>query len=130
MNYRILYMLMLKKVLTSVKEIFSLPSFQVFAPKPSSKKMYNTWKIYENVFSHTVHWVPKYSVTNVTTATNVPNCHYYRMFRISSSHFPTVKLSSKFIPTFIHLLVCLTTGPKPLPKRALHIVRSRASSFK
>jgi len=30
----------------------------------------------------------------------------------------------------IHLAVCLTTGPKPLPKRALHIVRSRASSFK
>jgi hypothetical protein len=27
-------------------------------------------------------------------------------------------------------VVCLTTGPKPLPKRALHIVRSRASSFK
>ena len=30
----------------------------------------------------------------------------------------------------IHSAVCLTTGPKPLPKRALHIVRSRASSFK
>jgi len=29
----------------------------------------------------------------------------------------------------IHLVVCLTTGPKPYPKRALHIVRSRASSF-
>jgi len=32
--------------------------------------------------------------------------------------------------SFIHLVVCLTTGPKPLPKRAVHIVRSRASSFK
>ena len=32
--------------------------------------------------------------------------------------------------SFTHLPVCLTTGPKPLPKRALHIVRSRASSFK
>jgi len=31
---------------------------------------------------------------------------------------------------FIHLVVCLTTGPKLLPKRALHIVRSKASSFK
>ena len=29
-----------------------------------------------------------------------------------------------------NLAVCLKTGPKPLPKRALHIVRSRASSFK
>ena len=26
-------------------------------------------------------------------------------------------------------LICQTTGPKPLPKRFLHIVRSRASSF-
>ena len=34
------------------------------------------------------------------------------------------------IYSFIHLAVCLTTGPKPLPKRAVHIVRSRASSFK
>ena len=34
------------------------------------------------------------------------------------------------ITEFIHLVVCLTTGPKPLPKRTLHIVRSRASSFK
>jgi hypothetical protein len=32
--------------------------------------------------------------------------------------------------TYIHLAVCLTRGPKPLPKRALNIVRSRASSFK
>ena len=32
--------------------------------------------------------------------------------------------------SFIHLVVCFTTGPKSLPKRALHIVRSRASSFK
>jgi len=31
---------------------------------------------------------------------------------------------------FIHLVVCLTTGPKSLPMRALHIVRSRAFSFK
>jgi len=28
------------------------------------------------------------------------------------------------------LAVCLTTGQKPLPRRALHIVRSRTSSFK
>jgi hypothetical protein len=31
---------------------------------------------------------------------------------------------------FIHSVICLTTGPTPLPKRFLHIVRSRASSFK
>ena len=32
--------------------------------------------------------------------------------------------------SFIHSVFCLTTGPKPPPKRCLHIVRSRASSFK
>jgi hypothetical protein len=32
--------------------------------------------------------------------------------------------------SFIHSVICLTTGPTPLPKRFLHIVRSRASSFK
>jgi hypothetical protein len=32
--------------------------------------------------------------------------------------------------SFIHLAVCLTTGPKPLPNRVLHVVRSRASSFR
>jgi len=30
----------------------------------------------------------------------------------------------------IHSVFCLTTGPKPPPKRCLHIERSRASSFK
>jgi hypothetical protein len=29
-----------------------------------------------------------------------------------------------------HLIVCLTTGPKPLPKPARHKLRFRASSFK
>jgi len=31
---------------------------------------------------------------------------------------------------FIHSVFSLTTGPKAPPKRCLHIVRSRASSFK
>ena len=34
------------------------------------------------------------------------------------------------ISVFIHSVFCLMTGPKPPPKRFLHIVRSRASSFK
>jgi len=32
--------------------------------------------------------------------------------------------------SFIHSVFCLTTGPKPPPKRFLQIVRSRTSSFK
>jgi hypothetical protein len=34
------------------------------------------------------------------------------------------------IYSFINLAVCLATDPKPLSKPALHIVRSRASSFR
>jgi hypothetical protein len=30
----------------------------------------------------------------------------------------------------LSLLVCLTTSPKPLPKRTFHIVRSRATTFR
>ena len=41
-------------------------------------------------------------------------------------HMAIVTAKPVFIYIFIHLVVCLTTGPK----RALHIVRSRASSFK
>ena len=39
-------------------------------------------------------------------------------------------LRCKIIHSFIHSVFCLTIGPKPPPKRCLHIVRSRASSFK
>jgi len=41
-----------------------------------------------------------------------------------------VKKNMTFTHSFIHSAVCLTTGLKPLPKRALHIVRYRAASFK
>ena len=34
------------------------------------------------------------------------------------------------IYVLIHSVICLTTGPMPPPKRCLHIVRSRPSSFK
>ena len=37
---------------------------------------------------------------------------------------------TKINDELIHSVFCLTTGPKPPLKRFLHIVRSRASSFK
>ena len=43
--------------------------------------------------------------------------------------FPFSSISSGFILTSSLSVICQTTGPKPLPKRFLHIVRSRASSF-
>ena len=39
----------------------------------------------------------------------------------------TIPTTQTFI---IHSVFCLTTGPMPLPKWFLYIVRSRASSFK
>ena len=44
--------------------------------------------------------------------------------------FHTLYFSVLAVKWIIHLVVCLTTGPKPLPKRALHIMWSRAFSFK
>ena len=40
------------------------------------------------------------------------------------------RVQERLVNSFSHLVVCLATGPKPLPKRAVHVVRSRASSFK
>jgi hypothetical protein len=53
---------------------------------------------------------------------------YYDEIYINISKYVIYLMPTKF--SSFHLAVCLTTGPKPLPKRALHIVRSRASSFK
>ena len=51
--------------------------------------------------------------------------------------FPCSRLSKtqrkcmvKWNCSYTHSVFCLTRGPKPPPKRFLHIVRSRASSFK
>ena len=38
-------------------------------------------------------------------------------------------LLSRLTPSSSSSVICQTTGSKPLPKRFLHIVRSRASSF-
>jgi len=50
--------------------------------------------------------------------------------KIDNRSFEMVEEFKYLGTTLIHLVVCLTTGPKPLPKPPLHIVRSRASSFK
>ena len=50
----------------------------------------------------------------------------YSLYYLARTH-GRVKIETL---SFIHSVFCLTTGPKPPPKRFLHIVRSRASSFK
>jgi hypothetical protein len=61
--------------------------------------------------------------------------HKDRNFEISNipcscEHFLFIFVISLMKALFIHLVACLTTGPKPLQKRAFQIVRFRASSFK
>ena len=53
----------------------------------------------------------------------------YRILNVNEIHFWTPDSHSVYV-WVIHSVFCLTTGPKPPPKRFLHIVRSRASSFK
>jgi len=48
---------------------------------------------------------------------------------MQSAHYPNCSALTTLRQQYHHLVVSYE-GPKPLPKRALHIVRSRASSFK
>ena len=61
------------------------------------------------------------------------SCQVARDSRTTQLHvsFPTGdNLHNDSKHYYYYSVVCLTTGPKPLPKRFLHIVRSKASSFK
>ena len=49
---------------------------------------------------------------------------------LSLPHLHVLCILSVSVVCLIHSVFCLTTGPKPPPKRCLHIVRCRASSFK
>jgi hypothetical protein len=60
--------------------------------------------------------------TSVLTKISIFQQIFIHSFIFTYTHVPPMQ--------FIHLVVCLTTGPKPLPNRALHMVRSSASSFK
>ena len=66
------------------------------------------------------HIVGLHVVLLITTLIAIYLQHKDRSFR----------LLSFWVYFIIQYAVCLTTGPKPLPKRFLHIVRSKASSFK
>ena len=52
----------------------------------------------------------------------------YSLLDCSYTHWNTAVYG--FMGSYYYSVVCLTTGPKPLPKRFLYIVRSKASSFK
>ena len=63
--------------------------------------------------------------TNINTT-----CTFVKRLIIFTPNYLPPSTYAILVISFIHLAVCLTTGPKPLPKRALHLMRSRASSFK
>jgi hypothetical protein len=51
---------------------------------------------------------------------------YNNVQQQTSNNFIIKRYMFRSLSTIIHSVFCLTTGPKPLPKRFLHIVRSRA----
>jgi hypothetical protein len=60
------------------------------------------------------------TVDRITIDFTFNNCKFYL--------YCTIKLCIFTVP-HLHFVVCLTTGPQPLPKRVLHRVRSSASYF-
>jgi len=101
----------------------------------------------DNQISTGLHVVPLTSVyesenRNVKTAEKVclhwlkANAVEYRgekfyVYGLSAAtSTKNIKHTTHVSDLLIHSVFCLTTGPKPPPKRCLHIVRFRASSFK
>jgi hypothetical protein len=71
------------------------------------------------------------SIQNARKAIRLVYPHLFCKFRSLSNHAKKWRTHKHIlINSFIHLAVCLTIGPKLLPKRNLHIVRSRASPFR
>ena len=69
-----------------------------------------------NIFAATLHIGGRSSIRNFRTRVTV----------VTGTHLSRINIEPKLIQS----VFCLTTGPKPPLKRFLHIVRSRASSFK
>ena len=67
--------------------------------------------------------IQRYSVATLTTT---PISRSFISWYICNTGWDTCFI----VIILIHSVLCLTTGPKSPPKRFLHIVRSRASSFK
>ena len=84
-----------------------------------------------NVTNSFVMMKPRHLATKVSVHWWQQSClGFENCSEFSEVLYSPYRLISPFNVSFIHLVVCLTTGPKPLPKRALHIVRARASSVK
>ena len=69
------------------------------------------------------------SKTFFVSVMNMLLIYLFASMKLAKGHKNYLALFLKLC-SFIHSIFCLTTGPKPPPKRFLHTVRSRASSFK
>ena len=76
---------------------------------------------------HRFSLTPRFSVTRRVICSGIAAISSF-MLCFNSDVFLGLEMKTLFL-RFIHSAVCLTTGPKLLPNRALHTVRSRASSF-
>ena len=90
---------------------------------PSTPIPEDPFLYYSHIYARVFQMVSFPSVFHQNPAYTSPLPHTFYLTCRSHSSLSSQNCS-------IHLVVCLTTGPKSLPKRALHIVRSRASSFK
>jgi hypothetical protein len=123
-------------------KIFVLCIFSIINEKPTNVSVSNFIHILIYLYIFRAHWpiLRRYHVAVHTTFASffVPRPRRHRnctngcvnSYVISSEDGPVGPKYVEVRQFIIHLAVCLTTGPKPLPKPALHIARSRASSFK
>ena len=82
---------------------------------------------YTNRFPNILHFHRQPFTSNLLLHVQCTVCHF-RSCRIYWNVF--CMGSFYYYYYYYYPEVCLTTSPKPLPKRFLHIVRSKASSFK
>jgi len=89
--------------------------FLMWCPQKVSVPMYSTITGF--------HWTNNDFLFKEPSSTFLFTCQVVYKFHSGLHSFVTSSSSSS------SSVICQTTGPKPLPKQFLHIVRSRASSF-
>jgi hypothetical protein len=105
--------------------------------KSEKDNRYSTWRrfhIYGNISLNSSYNENVSNKGRCKHFTNAPQCSVIRAMHIVL-HYEHRKKKMYVVrmdqTSFIHSsVICHTTGPKPLPKRFLHLMRSRASSFK
>ena len=112
------------------------------------KIKFDIWVFFENLFrKFQLHQNPIRITSTLHedpyTFCSYPSVHHrvtsvsdksLKNFKIKTPILCSITFFPKIMPfirvRFIHSVFCLTKGPKPPPKRFLHVVRYRASSFK